>query len=95
MCICTQSVVFCLISMLQPLRQCFETKNVATLQHVLSQMSKEEATYHMQRCIDSGLWVSDAKAAGKAGKFTVKPSECPPPFLNTRTIKSTGGGDTW
>ena len=27
-------------------------------------MDKVEAQRHMQRCIDSGLWVADAKAAG-------------------------------
>ena len=25
-------------------------------------MPEEEARYHMKRCIDSGLWVPDAKA---------------------------------
>lgn len=24
-------------------------------------MPEEEATYHMKRCVDSGLWVPDAK----------------------------------
>ncbi|CAI8029761.1 Hsp90 co-chaperone Cdc37 [Geodia barretti] len=46
------------------LKECFETKNVARLQGVLAAMPKEDAIYHMQRCIDAGLWVPDAKAAG-------------------------------
>ena len=46
------------------LRECFETQNIPKLQQVLSGMSKEDAAYHMGRCIDSGLWVADAKAAG-------------------------------
>ena len=46
------------------LRECFETRNIPKLQQVLKQMSKEEAAYHMKRCVDSGLWVADAKAAG-------------------------------
>ena len=46
------------------LKECFETRNVAKLQEVLDKLSKEDATYHMKRCVDSGLWVSDAKAAG-------------------------------
>ena len=46
------------------LKECFETKSVAMLQEVIAKLPKEEATYHMQRCIDSGLWVPDAKAAG-------------------------------
>ena len=37
---------------------------MARLQGVLADMSKEDASYHMQRCIDAGLWVPDAKAAG-------------------------------
>ena len=54
--------IFC--HFLQALKECFETKNVARLQGVLNDMPKEDASYHMQRCIDSGLWVTDAKAAG-------------------------------
>lgn len=46
------------------LKECFESRSVAKLQDVLAKMPKEEAAYHMQRCIDSGLWVSDAKSAG-------------------------------
>ena len=38
--------------------------NIPKLQQVLSAMSKEDATYHMKRCVDSGLWVADAKSAG-------------------------------
>ena len=26
-------------------------------------MDQDEARYHMKRCVDSGLWVADAKAA--------------------------------
>ena len=46
------------------LRECFETQDVAKLQTVISSMSREEAAYHMKRCVDSGLWVADAKSAG-------------------------------
>ena len=52
---------------LQELRECFETRNIPKLNEVLSKLPKEEAAYHMRRCVDSGLWVSDAKAAGKGG----------------------------
>ena len=48
----------------QELQECFESKSVSKLQEVLSNMPKEEAAYHMKRCVDSGLWVPDAKAAG-------------------------------
>lgn len=30
---------------------------------VIAEMEEEEAKYHMKRCVDSGLWVPDAKAA--------------------------------
>ena len=59
----TLCMVYTLLYM-QPLKACFETKNVAKLQEVLAQLPKDDATYHMRRCIDAGLWVPDAKAAG-------------------------------
>ena len=43
-------------------------------------MPKEEAQYHMQRCIDSGLWVPDAKAAGERERIC----DC---VLRTCTLK--------
>jgi len=46
------------------LKECFSTRSIPKLQEVLSRMPKEESAYHMKRCIDSGLWVPDAKAAG-------------------------------
>lgn len=46
------------------LKDCFETRNVALLQGVIQKLPKDEAAYHMQRCVASGLWVTDAKAAG-------------------------------
>ena len=49
---------------LQELKECFETRNSALLQEVLDKLPKEESAYHMKRCVDSGLWVTDAKAAG-------------------------------
>ena len=33
------------------------------LQDVMSAMPEDEAKYHLKRCIDSGLWVPDAKKA--------------------------------
>ena len=33
------------------------------LQDVMSSMPEDEAKYHLKRCIDSGLWVPDAKKA--------------------------------
>jgi len=41
----------------QILQDCFEKKDVAMLQDAVTKMSKEDAEYHIRRCIDSGLWV--------------------------------------
>lgn len=30
--------------------------------HLLSFLSSQDAKYHMQRCIDSGLWVPNSKS---------------------------------
>lgn len=30
-------------------------------------MDKTEATYHMKRCVDSGLWVADASKVTEDG----------------------------
>lgn len=45
------------------LRECFDSRDTQKLKDVLNQMDMTEATYHMKRCIDSGLWVPDAKGA--------------------------------
>ncbi|RWS14682.1 hsp90 co-chaperone Cdc37-like protein [Dinothrombium tinctorium] len=50
------------------LQECFEKKDIALLQQVISQMDEKEASYHIKRCIDSGLWIPDAKAAKEEGK---------------------------
>lgn len=49
------------------LKKCFESQDVALLQETLSSMSEEDAKYHMKRCIDSGLWVPDAKKKENEG----------------------------
>lgn len=48
----------------EELKECFESRSISKLQEVLAAMPKEVSNYHMNRCIDSGLWVPDAKAAG-------------------------------
>lgn len=42
------------------LQECFEKKDVAMLQDAVTKIPKEEAEYHIKRCIDSGLWVPGA-----------------------------------
>lgn len=38
------------------------------MQETLSNMSEEDAKYHMKRCVDSGLWVPDAKKKEREGE---------------------------
>ena len=45
------------------LKACFESQDVKLLEETLLKMKKEEAEYHMDRCVKSGLWVPDAKKA--------------------------------
>lgn len=47
---------------LQPLQKCFEAQDIPLLQQTIAAMPEDEAKYHMRRCIDSGLWVPDAKS---------------------------------
>lgn len=47
------------------MKECFEKKDIQLLQEVVTQMPKEEAEHHIKRCIDSGLWVPNAKDAEK------------------------------
>lgn len=63
------------------LKQCFESQNIELLQDTLLKMKKEDAEYHMDRCVKSGLWVPDAKikaaaaAAAAAGESGVDTSD--------------------
>lgn len=52
-------------SLPEPLQKCFESRDIAMLQNVILDMPKEEAEYHIKRCIDSGLWVPNAADADK------------------------------
>lgn len=47
------------------LQQCFEKKDIPLLQKIMREMPEEEARYHLKRCVDSGLWVPNAKDAGE------------------------------
>ena len=64
---------------MQILQECFEKKDIAMLQDAVTVIPKEEAEYHIKRCIDSGLWVpgggdkgddeaDDATAAAEAAQ---------------------------
>lgn len=45
------------------MRAAFDSQEVARLQEVAQKMDREVFGYHLQRCIDSGLWIPDANAA--------------------------------
>jgi len=47
-------------SLPESLQKCFEMQDIPLLQQTIAAMPEEEATYHMKRCVDSGLWVPDA-----------------------------------
>ncbi|KAL1005121.1 hypothetical protein UPYG_G00054830 [Umbra pygmaea] len=47
-------------SLPQEMQKCFDDKDIAMLQEVISKMDPMEAKAHMKRCIDSGLWVPNA-----------------------------------
>lgn len=43
------------------LKKCFESLDIELLKETIAKMPEEDAKYHMKRCVDSGLWVPDAK----------------------------------
>ena len=49
------------------LKDCFESKDISQLQEAVLKMPKEDAEYHMKRCVESGLWVPNAKDAEGGG----------------------------
>ncbi|XP_056426546.1 hsp90 co-chaperone Cdc37 [Hyla sarda] len=43
------------------LQKCFDSKDIQMLQDTISKMDPNEARFYMKQCIDSGLWVPNAK----------------------------------
>lgn len=52
------------------LQKCFESKDTAMLETVLTKLPPADAEYHLKRCIDSGMWVANAKEAGIESETT-------------------------
>ncbi|KAI2668866.1 Hsp90 co-chaperone Cdc37 [Labeo rohita] len=50
------------------MQKCFDEKDIQMLQDAISKMDPTEAKYHMKRCIDSGLWVPNARADEEGDK---------------------------
>ena len=59
----------------QELQDCFHSKDIQKLQDTLTAMPEEEARYHLKRCVDSGLWVPDARKSAAEGDDTTSPKE--------------------
>lgn len=62
-------------SLPEALQKCFDSQDVQLLQNTLLSMSKEDAEYHMDRCVKSGLWVPDAKSKSGEGESVEAQSE--------------------
>ena len=52
----------------EELKECFEKQDIKKLQEVLTSMDEKDARHHLKRCIDSGLWVPDAKNKESEGE---------------------------
>merc|ERR1712012_594074 len=50
------------------LQDCFESKDIPMLEKVLTAMPREEANKYLQMCIDSGMWIPNAKEAEEAAQ---------------------------
>jgi cell division cycle protein 37 len=48
-------------SLPKEMQECFESRDIAKLQEVLSKIPRDEAAQHLDRCIKSGLWIPNAK----------------------------------
>ncbi|PIN97313.1 hypothetical protein AB205_0021810 [Aquarana catesbeiana] len=43
------------------LQKCFDSKDIEMLKETISKMDPKEASIYMKQCVDSGLWVPNAK----------------------------------
>lgn len=71
------------------LKQCFESQNIELLQDTLLKMKKEDAEYHMDRCVKSGLWVPDAKSkqAANESEAETTPTETESNYESVKTTE--------
>ncbi|KAJ8389092.1 hypothetical protein AAFF_G00122980 [Aldrovandia affinis] len=51
-------------SLPEEMQKCFDEKNIQMLQTVITKLDPTEAKLHMQRCVDSGLWVPNSRTGG-------------------------------
>ncbi|XP_064603305.1 hsp90 co-chaperone Cdc37-like [Liolophura sinensis] len=62
-------------SLPEVLKDCFEKKDIGMLQKAILELPKDEAEYHMKRCVESGLWVPNAADAQKAEASGSEPTQ--------------------
>ncbi|KAK2909586.1 hypothetical protein QQF64_000451 [Cirrhinus molitorella] len=55
-------------SLPEEMQKCFDEKDIQMLQDAISKMDPTEAKLHMKRCIESGLWVPNARADEEGDK---------------------------
>lgn len=60
-----------------PLKECFETQDINKLQEVIGQMDEKDARHHLKRCVDSGLWVPDARKPSEGDEPSTTDSDKP------------------
>lgn len=65
----------------QPLKKCFLSQDIPLLHETIATMPREEVSYHMKRCVDSGLWLPDAKAAEKKEEESLEEAEEQPDLV--------------
>ncbi|OTF76854.1 hsp90 co-chaperone Cdc37-like protein [Euroglyphus maynei] len=46
-------------SLPEPLQECFIKRDIQMLKETLENMNDDEAEYHMKRCVDAGLWLTE------------------------------------
>lgn len=49
------------------MQDCFERQDIGGLQKVAVSMDPEEFKKHLKRCVDSGLWLPDARKGDSDG----------------------------
>lgn len=62
-------------SLPEPLKKCFEAQDIPLLQCTIMELPEDEAKYHMKRCVDSGLWVLDAKSKESDAEASADPAD--------------------
>uniref|UniRef100_A0A0K8WJQ0 Hsp90 co-chaperone Cdc37 n=1 Tax=Bactrocera latifrons TaxID=174628 RepID=A0A0K8WJQ0_BACLA len=76
----------------ESLQKCFESRDIELLQKTITEMPVEEAKYHMNRCVDSGLWVPNAGDA-EIGDAEEKDSDSGNKEAGSFKSKSESGDD--